>query len=81
LNRLVVSCVDYPLDNGPQLITVRAFDELTHAEVCGVIWINGEHRTDMLTNRGFTWQLDRTHMAIVCADGYAPATCALTVDF
>ncbi|HEY2795883.1 MAG TPA: hypothetical protein VGJ28_26205 [Micromonosporaceae bacterium] len=78
--RLVVSCVDYPLDKGPQLVTVRAFDAGTHAEVNGVIWINGEHRSDMLTNRGFAWMLGHSDVAIVCVDGYPPMTCALTVD-
>ena len=77
---LVVCCLDYPLEGGPQFITVRAFDAGTHAEVSGVVWINGEHRIDMLTNRGFAWTLSRSDVAIVCADGYAPITCALTVE-
>lgn len=78
-SHLVVSCVDYPLADGPQDITVRAFDAQTHAEVSGEVTINGQHRADMVTNRPFAWLLAPSDMAVVRVDGYAPVTCALTV--
>ena len=76
---LVVSCVDYPLPDGPQDVTVRAFDAQTHAEVMGEVSINGQHRTDMVTNRAFAWLLTPADVAVVSAIGYAPVMCALTV--
>jgi hypothetical protein len=77
--RLVVSCVDFPLPDGPQDIIVRAFDAQTHIEVTGEVSINGEHRVDMITNRAFHWTLRSSDEAVVCVDGFAPVTCALTV--
>ena len=79
LSQLVVSCVDYPLANGPVDIIVRAFDAETHVAVTGDISINGQHRADMVTNRSFAWMLAPLDVALVDVAGYEPVTCALTV--